>query len=60
MWRKQELMGVPKPADDITTTDTVTMEHPRRQNVPDPSRPEEDPTVIQPVLRPTPAAPGED
>jgi hypothetical protein len=50
-------MGVPKPADDVAASDTVKMEYPRRQEVPDPSRlPEEDPTVIQPVLRQPPAA----
>jgi hypothetical protein len=54
-------MGVPKPADGIAASDTVKMEHLRRQELPDPSRlPEEDPTVIQPVLRPPPAAPGGD
>jgi hypothetical protein len=53
-------MGVPKPADDAAS-DTVKMEHPRRREIPDPSRlPEEDPTVIQPVLRLPPAVPGGD
>ncbi len=54
-------MGVPKPANDTTASDTVRMERPRRQEAPDAGRlPEEDPTVIQPVLRPPPATPDGD